>query len=200
MAAVTQAAAAPCHPFFDFNDAADSIVPRHDKAEIRSRLLDQLESVLVYLFPRGKRRGSQFYIGNLQGDPGDSLVIELDGPKRGVWIDFATGESGDVFDLWAAARGIHLPVGFCELLEDVGHWLLVPQVVAASSTKSAVVYDELGPYRQMGLLQRRWPTTGLCLPLRHACRQAVPPVGCPDACHAHARAAPTLQPAGHRCV
>ena len=145
MAAATQAAAAPCHPFFDFNDAADSIVPRHDKAEIRSRLLDQLESVLVYLFPRGKRRGSQFYIGNLQGDPGDSLVIELDGPKRGVWIDFATGESGDVFDLWAAARGIHLPVGFCELLEDVGHWLLVPQVVAASSTKSTVAYDELGP-------------------------------------------------------
>lgn len=104
--------------FFDFNDTADLIPPRHDKDEIRSRLLDQLESVLLYLFPRGKRRGSQFYIGNLQGEPGDSLVVELEGPKRGVWIDFATGESGDLLALWASTRGYCLPNDFSELLED----------------------------------------------------------------------------------
>ena len=146
MATTTQVATVVSHPFFDFNDAADLIPPRHDKDEIRTRLLDQLESVLLYLFPRGKRRGSQFYIGNLQGEPGDSLVVELEGPKRGVWIDFATGESGDVLALWASTRGYCLPTDFSDLLEDAGDWLMVPRIAAAPVLHTRRAYDELGPH------------------------------------------------------
>ena len=36
MATATQAATVASHPFFDFNDAADLILPRRDKDEIRS--------------------------------------------------------------------------------------------------------------------------------------------------------------------
>jgi len=146
MAATTQAATVARHPFLDFNDAADLILPRHDKDEIRARLLDQLESVLLYLFPRGKRRGSQFYIGNLQGEPGDSLVVELEGPKRGVWIDFATGESGDVLALWASTRGYHLPADFSDLLEDAGDWLMVPCITTAPLLHTSRAHDDLGPH------------------------------------------------------
>ena len=99
MATTTQAATVASHPFFDFNDAADLIPPRHDKDEIRSRLLDQLESVLLYLFPRGKRRGSQFYIGNLQGAPGDSLVI---GPQ--VVHGCECIEAGELIDTFTPRR------------------------------------------------------------------------------------------------
>lgn len=133
------------HPFFDFNDVPDVASIRLDKDEIRVRLLDQLDAVLAYLFPRGKRRGAQFFIGNLEGDPGDSLVVELEGSKRGVWIDFATGESGDVLALWAGARGYSLPSGFADLLEDAGNWLVIPRIASAPVARSAVVYDDLGP-------------------------------------------------------
>lgn len=133
------------HPYFDFNDVAD-ITIRYEKDEIRARLLDQLESVLIYLFPHGKRRGAQFFVGNLQGDPGDSLVIELEGPKRGVWIDFATGESGDVLALWASARGYTLPAGFAALLDDAGNWLVVPRIPVAPAIGSTLAYDDLGPH------------------------------------------------------
>jgi len=133
------------HPFLDFNDVAD-IPVRYDKDEIRARLLDQLESVLIYLFPHGKRRGTQFFVGNLQGDPGDSLVIELDGPKRGVWIDFATGESGDVLALWASVRGYTLPADFSDLLDDAGNWLVVPRIVPTPTVRSSLAYDDLGPH------------------------------------------------------
>ena len=68
---------AAVHPFLDFNDVPDVIVPRRDKDEVRARLLDQLESVLLYLFPRGKRRGKQFVIGNLQGAPCDLSLIHI---------------------------------------------------------------------------------------------------------------------------
>lgn len=146
MATTTQATTVDRHPFFDFNDAADVIVPRHDKDEIRARLLDQLESVLLYLFPRGKRRCSQFFIGNLHGEPGDSLVVELAGPKRGLWIDFATGESGDVLALWAAARGFAVPRDFGELLDDVGDWLVVPSSFIPALAKPSAAHDTLGPH------------------------------------------------------
>ncbi len=148
MATTIQATTVARHPFLDFNDAADHFLPRHDKDEIRTRLLDQLESVLLYLFPRGKRRGSQFYIGNLQGDPGDSLVVELEGPKRGLWIDFATGESGDVLALWASSRGYRLPADFSDLLDDAGDWLMVPRIASAPlmRTTTTTAYDDLGPH------------------------------------------------------
>ncbi len=146
MATTIQATTVARHPFLDFNDAADVILPRHDKDEIRARLLDQLESVLLYLFPRGKRRGSQFYIGNLQGEPGDSLVVELNGPKRGLWIDFATGESGDVLALWASSRGYRLPADFSDLLEDAGDWLMVPRIATAPALHTSRAYDDLGPH------------------------------------------------------
>lgn len=134
------------HPFFDFNDAPEFATNQRDKDEIRARLLEQLESVLAYLFPRGKRRGAQFFIGNLQGDPGDSLVVELEGSKRGVWIDFATGESGDVLALWAGARGYILPTNFAELLDDAGNWLVVPRIVSTPVVRSAAAYDDLGSH------------------------------------------------------
>lgn len=134
------------HPFFDFNDAPDRIERRHDKDDLRNRLLDQLETVLIYLFPHGKRQGSHFVVGNVQGDAGDSLVIELEGPKRGVWIDFATGESGDVLALWAAVRGFAMPRDFGELLDDVGDWLVVPTSYIPAPVKPSAAYDVLGPH------------------------------------------------------
>lgn len=133
-------AAAPC-PWFDFNDAV-ALLPRLEKEDVRVRLLDQLESALAYLLPRGKRRGAQFVVGNVQGDAGDSLVVDLDGAKRGLWLDFATGESGDAISLWAAVCGFILPQQFDALLEDIGHWLIVPRV---ATPITVAPHDELGP-------------------------------------------------------
>jgi 5S rRNA maturation endonuclease (ribonuclease M5) len=145
-AAAIGAVTIPPHPFFDFNDAPDRIERRYDKDDLRNRLLDQLEAVLMYLFPRGKRQGTRFVVGNVHGDAGDSLVIELEGPKRGVWIDFATGESGDVLALWAAVRGFALPRDFGELLDDVGDWLVVPTSIIPAPAKPSAAHDTLGPH------------------------------------------------------
>ena len=119
----------------------------HNKDELRTRLLNQVESALYYLFPNGKRRGARFVVGNVQGDAGESLVIEIEGAKRGVWFDFATGESGDVLALWAAVRGFTLPGQFGELLDDLAGWLLVPRangVDVEFKPSGAPVQDALG--------------------------------------------------------
>jgi 5S rRNA maturation endonuclease (ribonuclease M5) len=143
-AAPTMTTTVVAHPWFDFNDV-QAIEPRFDKEDIRARLLDQLESVLAHLLPRGKRRGAQFVVGNVAGDPGDSLVVDLDGNKRGLWLDFATGESGDALAPWASVRGFILPREFDALLEDIGHWLVVPRTAGAITLPSGTAYDDLGP-------------------------------------------------------
>ncbi|MCD9227410.1 AAA family ATPase [Ralstonia pseudosolanacearum] len=144
-ATVTVSLSPIVHPFLDFNHVPDVVLPQYNKDDIRARLLDQLESALISLFPYGKRQGPRFVVGNVQGEPGGSLVVELEGQKRGIWIDFATGESGDVLTLWASARGFVLPGDFSQMLEDIGTWLAVPRVACTPVTRCSIAFDDLGP-------------------------------------------------------
>ncbi|WP_343289157.1 hypothetical protein [Wolbachia endosymbiont of Encarsia formosa] len=77
----------------------------HDKqalferaAEVKAELLSRIESSLSYLLPNGTFHGGKFYVGNIRGDRGKSLVVEARGEKAGLWVDFATSDGGDIFD------------------------------------------------------------------------------------------------------
>lgn len=89
----------------------------YDRDEVHQSLIGQIESVLGHLYPHGfaDPKGRTFYVGNVNGDAGESLNVVLTGGKAGQWYDFATGDGGDIFDLWRAARG--LP-SFRETLRD----------------------------------------------------------------------------------
>ena len=93
----------------------------YDRDEVFNALTRQLEGVLGYLYPNGfaDKKGRKFYVGSVDGEEGESLSVELDGPKAGLWHDFATGEGGDIFDLWKAARGC---VSFRDTLKDAGEY------------------------------------------------------------------------------
>ncbi|MDG9672082.1 AAA family ATPase [Hahella sp. CR1] len=142
--------------WLDFNDVASpalSMPPRCDAQQLKMQLLERLPDALSHLFPNGKVRGAQFFIGDLQGNPGKSLVVELAGPKMGVWIDFETNESGDVLSLWAAVKGLDAQGQFPELKRSITHWLGNTDTVdgrheqrQVERGKSAPVMDDLGPY------------------------------------------------------
>ena len=91
--------------------------------EIRRQLLSQLEGVLRHLLPKGKRQHHHYHVGNIHGDSGDSLKVELQGSKAGFWHDFASGEGGDIFDLWASVRGFNTRNDFPGLIEEIKNWL-----------------------------------------------------------------------------
>lgn len=115
----------------DFNDApAQSTdapqVPEWaaqgpSRDDVLSALLSRLESVLGYLYPQGfaDPKGRKFYIGSVEGEAGESLSVELQGHKAGLWHDFATGDGGDIFDLWKSARGC---ASFRETLKDASEY------------------------------------------------------------------------------
>lgn len=135
--------------WFDFNDAAE---PRSfdasDTEALRAGLLDRLETMLQEFFPQGRFRGGKFYVGDVDGAAGTSLVVELDGAKRGLWTDFATGDGGDVIDLWASAHHLSAKMDFPQLAQGIRQWLgLAPAPVSVPrrGARTAAV-DELGPY------------------------------------------------------
>src|SRR5690606_6373311 len=62
--------------------------------------LTTLPGLLQSWFPAGRMIGKEFCIGNLQGDPGKSLKVNI---LTGRWCDFSTDEAGgDPVSLYAA--------------------------------------------------------------------------------------------------
>ncbi len=82
--------------------------------EINSLLTRDAEGVASMLLPNGQRDGHEWRAGSVDGEAGKSLGVHLTGEKAGVWSDFATGERGDLLDLWAVARNIPLKDAIAE--------------------------------------------------------------------------------------
>lgn len=78
--------------------------------ELSRRMADHAEALAAYLLPGGKRKGREWKAGSVDGNDGDSLSVCVTGAKAGVWADFASGQKGDLLDLWMASRG-------CDLVE-----------------------------------------------------------------------------------
>jgi len=91
--------------------------------ELKTQLLQDIRSCLFHLLPRGTFRGDKFYVGDVQGNKGKSTVIELTGERAGLWKDFATGEGGDIIDLWATVHGKNAKIEFPEVMASISEWL-----------------------------------------------------------------------------
>jgi len=100
--------------------------------EISERLARQAESVAQKLLPGGKRDGREYVSGSTGGDAGKSLKVCISGDKAGLWSDFATGEAGDLLDLWAATRGISVADALREARDYLG---IAPPAFAGSKPR-----------------------------------------------------------------
>ncbi len=123
----------------DFNDTSHPADHNRDteRDQIRADLIARLESVLITLFPAGKKRGTKFLIGDTLGSPGDSLEVVLNGEKAGLWTDRATGDGGDVFALIADCLGTSVHNDFPRVLDEAADLLGRARLVPARKAKSA---------------------------------------------------------------
>lgn len=83
-------------------------------SEVASRLAADPAGVAKHLLPNGRRDGREWVVGSVTGEAGDSLKVCISGSKAGVWCDFATGQSGDLLDLWREVRGVSLVTAIAE--------------------------------------------------------------------------------------
>ncbi len=87
--------------------------------DLKLNLASQAQAVCEYLLPNGKVTRGEYEVGSVDGETGKSLKIRLGGTKAGVWSDFATGNGGDLLDLWQQVRGLT----FVETLDQVREYL-----------------------------------------------------------------------------
>src|SRR4051794_14921241 len=100
----------------DLNNAppqqeGDGVATRHSdkevkKEDIRARLHDDARGFVAWLFDgRAFMHRTEARIGNIMGEPGTSLCIELTGKNTGQWYDHATDEGGDLISLYRGYMG-----------------------------------------------------------------------------------------------
>ena len=100
--------------------------------EISIMLAERAEYVALELLPNGRKQGKEWVVGNTSGGKGNSLSLCISGEKKGIWSDFATGERGDLLDLWQSTKGI----SFVQALDEARAFLGVstPEFVAPKKT------------------------------------------------------------------
>lgn len=82
------------------------MIPEEYIEELQASLNARAEQVCAHLLPGGKRIQKRWSCGGIDGGPGKSMDVELDGEKLGVWHDRATGETGRLLKLWQLNRGL----------------------------------------------------------------------------------------------
>lgn len=101
-----------------------------DASEVSGLLAQNAEAVSRYLLPNGKKKGQYWVTGNIHGDEGESLKVNLAGEKAGVWCDFANpSDTGDLLTLWSMTRKLSM----AETLREAREYLGLPRASSARS-------------------------------------------------------------------
>jgi hypothetical protein len=102
---------------------------RETAADLARRLADNAEAVCREYLSNGRREGSAWRVGDIENMPGRSLMVRLVDTSHGAagkWIDFATGEHGDLLDLIARSRRLE---DFRDVAEEARRFLSLPDTV-----------------------------------------------------------------------
>ena len=88
--------------------------------ELAQCLAENAPMVAEHLLPAGKKASGEWKAGSVGGEAGNSLSVRITGAKKGVWSDFATGEVGDLLDLWAAVKRMSIGEAMAEAKTFLG--------------------------------------------------------------------------------
>ncbi|HVU38059.1 MAG TPA: toprim domain-containing protein [Opitutales bacterium] len=97
----------------------------YDAKEVNRRLAQEIARFCFEFLSSGRREGRQWKVCDVSNSPqpgkgNDSLVIDLEGGKQGVWCDFGNNnQTGSPLDLWMAVRGCD----FKTALRQAKDWL-----------------------------------------------------------------------------
>jgi len=76
--------------------------------ELADRLGQHAGSICAELYPDGKVESGMFKIGSISGETGRSMSVYLHGDQAGKFMDFATGQGGDLLDIIQHINGCSL--------------------------------------------------------------------------------------------
>src|SRR3990167_10783197 len=96
----------------------DSAMDR-DFRGLADTLLSDAQNKLQTWLPNGRLIGHEYCVGDISGNHGDSLKVNI---NTGKWADFSTNQAGgDLLSLYAAIRGIKNGEAYIELGPDMAN-------------------------------------------------------------------------------
>jgi hypothetical protein len=129
--------------------------------EIKALLLQDVKKTVRHLLPNGEEYKGDWLVGSTSGETGGSMRVRLEGDNKGLWLDFASTDKGNIIQLWQAVKGIDHKAAMVEMHD----WLGIPQE-EDKATKSATwkrVQSEMGSGTIHDITQlanlRKLPTT-----------------------------------------
>ena len=98
-------------------------------SELTEALARNAEAVCRHYLPNGLREGRYWMIGDVQGTPGRSMYVRLEGSDSGKgaagkWTDAATGDHGDLLDIIRESCGL---IDFYDVATEARRFLSLPQ-------------------------------------------------------------------------
>lgn len=81
-------------------------------SELSKHMWANVDKVVRHLLPEGKLESGEWTCGSVSGDKGKSLKVNVAG--KNVWQDFATGDSGDLIDLWMLNKSCDINTAITE--------------------------------------------------------------------------------------
>jgi len=124
-------------------------------AELSQRMASEAASIAQYLLPKGKRQSGEWKAGSTGGEEGKSLSVRLSGAKAGVWADFASGDKGDILDLWVKVRGVSVAAAMAEAKQYLGIRDTMPEKPAQPFKRPAKPSGQAAKAGAMEWLQKR---------------------------------------------
>jgi hypothetical protein len=106
-------------------------------ADVTRHLAARAEDVCRYYLSNGRREGRTWRVGDVDNTTGRSLCVHLSDGGRGAagrWVDYATGDYGDLLDLIARAHRLH---AFRDVLDEARRFLSLPEPSSARCTAPA---------------------------------------------------------------
>jgi len=104
-----------------------------DAIRLKEVVRSNIPRLAEALYPNGKFHYGEWRVGNVAGDPSDSLGIRLIGSKAGLGIDRASGEAGDFIYFVRGKYGF----SFREAVEWVGRTLGVSSEISDNDGEEA---------------------------------------------------------------
>lgn len=87
---------------------------------LHHELAKQATSVCQRLLPNGVEYRGEWIVGSVDGEAGSSMRVRLNGEKAGVFFDAATGDTGDMIQLWMMAGRLSFKEAINEIYAHLG--------------------------------------------------------------------------------
>jgi twinkle protein len=124
--------------------------------EISNIANQNIEQLVHQIAPNAKIDGNYYVLGSSAGEAGKSLKLNRVGTHKGKWTDFATGETGDLIDLYSSVSGSSLRDSVEFIARQLGIEITPPAMINGAIPKPEPIAIRNNGFLTVDCVQSQW--------------------------------------------